>query len=159
MDDFNGHACDLGDHLSTTIFESRIESDMAIWFNLLAPHIRDYFLEARSYAPNARFGYVPIMPRIWWTDAARKFARELDHYVVADIPRQAGFKIKKLPTRLLYEIPDQSDIFQGCKDDIMPGFLETDVTHLNYWGYECLLKEVGKPVLDYYRNMKAGNYS
>ncbi len=60
-------------------------------------------------------------------------------------------------TRLLYEIPDQSEIIPGAHDDIMPGFLETDVTHLNYWGYECMLKEVGLPVLDYYRSVMAGN--
>ena len=115
-DDFNGHVMDILHHEDTETFYDRVPRDYNTWLNSLKPHIKNYFLDIKSHAKNAKLGYVPVIPRYWLHKFAREFAHDLDFYILAILPSEIRTKIKKIPTPSLYYHEKQCDIPPGKHD-------------------------------------------
>ena len=62
--------------------------------------------------------------------------------------RDHGIKVKTIKTPSLLEIRYSSYYPYGQQKEVLRSFLEADNTHLNYWGYEALVNEVGVPLMD-----------
>ena len=139
----DGHVMDILHHESTDEFYERTQRDYTTWLDDLKPFIRNYFLDLPSHAPNARYGYIPIIPRYWWHRLARQFARDIDFYICALMPKEIGIPVKRIPTRSIYYYEDKAKLPLGVHDDVVKAFIDDDKTHLVHNGYELVVMDAG----------------
>ncbi len=118
------------------------------WLRELKPHVKDLFETVQKYCPEAALGYIPILPRVWWSSRAKELARRLDHMVTSQLLSEYNIRVKKFTTRSLFVEPDTRAVKDKTQDMINPAFLLSDNTHLNVSGYKCLLNNVLCKLMD-----------
>ena len=126
------------------------------WLANLKPEIRQLFSEITARRQYARIGYIPIIKRDYWNHETRNFANDIDFYVMSGMKREGGPRVKVLETRSLYKYPAKSDVPIGAPDDVLPSFLQEEGTHINYWGYNCILNDITPHILNYWAHCLRG---
>ncbi len=77
---------------------------------------------------------------------ANKFAKWLNHLVTAKAGAQ--YNIKDLKLRHLYRYQRRLKAKYHTKEEVLPGLLEHDDTHLSTWGYRVFTMSAFLPLID-----------
>ena len=117
------------------------------WFSQLYPVIEYNIRNVAARLPGARLCYIPIIPRKWWGKQARSLGNKIYHFIIQTLSRDFGIYVKPLDISKLFKIKCTSS-YDYIFNDVNPGFLHRDLTHLNYWGYEVVLRSVVAPIMD-----------
>ena len=64
----------------------------------------------------------------------------------------SGINVNMVDTSTLYNVHCDS-IFDYITYDVIPGYLQEDNCHLNYWGYEAVIKDLVTPIMAHVGNM------
>ena len=70
-------------------------------------------------------------------------------------------KVKVIRPHGLLKFCAHPDPLRVVENITLPGFLERDSVHLNYWGYRALVNEMAIPLVDYRAaklNYRSGDY-
>ena len=122
---------------------------MEKWLAELKPVILQAIRHIIDILPHGtKLFYLPIIPRIWWHKNTRELANKLDHYITVTLKREHRININLLSIRSLIRYPAVSE-YDNIYRDLLPSFLEEDNTHLNIWGYECVIRDVAPSVMAY----------
>ncbi len=146
-DDLNAHLVDLKSSNCYEDYLMKSKIDIDLWLEALKPHIKNFYYEITCRDKRAYICYLPIMPRFWWLTETRRFMQYLNYYVMHDLGKEIGAKIKSIPCRSLYKIPDRCDTSEQVRDDVMTGFLEYDCVHLNIWGNEVMIHDLSNALV------------
>ncbi len=125
-----------------------IDDRMFEWLDELTPFVVKFFKSMLDRTENSKLAYMPILPRAWWSPKAREFGRRLDYIVGHVLKRDHDIRVKAISTQSLTETRWNIKFPYDSTKQTLRSFLETDNTHLNFWGYEALVNEVSVPLMD-----------
>ena len=96
----------------------------------------------------SKLAYIHIFSRVWWSAKAREFGQRLDFVIDHILKRDHDIKVKTINAPSLLEYRYNYSFPYGQQREALRAFLKADNTHLNFWGYEALINEVGVPLMD-----------
>ncbi len=147
-DDFHSHDYHLQRLLSTSEYKAQIDSDKELWLSQLIPEIEYVIDQIRHRVPDSKLYALPILPRVWWGAHARDLGNKLDHHISEVMRREQGINIYLIDNRSLFK-DCKTRPLQHIKSNVIPGFYQSDNIHLNYWGFEALIRDLAAPVMDF----------
>ncbi len=146
-DDFFGHTLNYVITHVRAYYEKNLNDFMQQWLNELSPHIVSFFRTLELKCPLARLGFIAILPRPWWCNATKELARRIDHFIEFNLRVDYKLKVKLIRLKSLCYY-DHRAVDSEDGSTVLPGMLERDLTHLNFWGYRALVNKVAIPVMD-----------
>ena len=133
-DDFWGHELWILAELGSVYHYKHIDKIIKDWLKQLSVHIVSFFKLLQCKKPEARIMYVTILPRIWWTDTAKELAWRIDHFVEVVLRKEHNIHVKCISAKRLLKFHTKAEIVENGGNEVLPGFLEGDNTHLNFRG-------------------------
>ena len=75
-------------------------------------------------------------------------AKQIEHFVSFNLRVDYNMKVKVIRPHSLLQFKADPDPLRVVENVTLPGFLERDSVHLNYWGYQALVNELAIPLMD-----------
>ena len=89
------------------------------------------------------------MPRYWWDDLTKELARRFNHHIEYNLHVNYKIKVKTIFVKSLLRYLILNEMPDNMGNEVLPGFLEADGSHPNYWGYQALVNEIVVPLTNH----------